>query len=283
MKPELSYHVPGVPVEGMVNNALQELLNTGAWEGSGKEFLVLPADSNGQVAQELQQLQSVGYACVRHCGPPGAGPQFWQLQLQAQERITVCHVLHPGKQVLMEPRENVPLAEYSAWELLRTLEKQGWTWKAAPRSNDAQGKLSPVMKIAGPTCSSSSAIGAKIWFTIGDVLRLPYLRALAAAETLFNNEPPVVMIRHLQSTEYYLKLEAGTSDGQCIMMLTAKQHKHATAEDSDKDLLERDAQRDHAIDLPAQPNVQRAGRRWRAGTAKLTAEARCKTQRLFTQ
>ena len=142
MKPELSYHVPGVLVEGMVNNALQELLNTGAWEGSGKEFLVLPADSNGQVAQELQQLQSVGYACVRHCGPPGAGPQFWQLQLQAQERITVCHVLHPGKQVLMEPRENVPLAEYSAWELLRTLEKQGWTWKAAPRSNDAQGKPS---------------------------------------------------------------------------------------------------------------------------------------------
>jgi hypothetical protein len=284
MAPELSFQLAGVPDVGASSEALSALMQAGAWDGTDKQFVTHNNDGNSEVHRQLEGMREAGLARVRPSDPSGAsGAHLWQLCMEAQRFVQVSHVLHPGRPMMAEPRDDVRVSELSAWEVILLLQKDGWQWRPAPQSVESQDKLPPVMRLEA---DGAITIGPKVWYSRAISIKLYYMKALLCAEQLCSRPiMPAIMIRHLQRSEYYAMLEQGSTDGQQAMppvrqnssKLQRSKRSKGTAAQQDGCDADNELELDHGhrpVQLPA-PKAPRRAQSSADSDPKLTLEEQC--------
>lgn len=110
-----------------------------------------------------------------------AGSTVWQLSPQGASSLSVLRRAH-SPQVVSIPREPLPLASATGWELIFRLDNGGWHWAKLPSKRQARLALPPY--VAG---------GERTFFTAGIECNRDYLQALLQAEELFQNGIPHIL------------------------------------------------------------------------------------------
>lgn len=193
---------------GCVDDALCALCHAGAWVGSSKVFLHKPHATGGDsLAQQLGKLGDAGLASFREL----AGSDYiqWQLELHVGELITTSIGLKAPTPFL-KVREGCAITELTLWELVRSLEEEGWEWKRAPKVLTDRDALLPAMLSddGGDDCE----VSPKIWYSAGVTLSAAYLRCCIEAEQWLKSTR-ITMLRHCQDRSYYKGMEDGQTNG----------------------------------------------------------------------
>ena len=168
---------------------LQALMDAGSVEGKDSPGLQLSLLDDGSQA-EAKRLQEHGWLIETDTG--------LRLSLAALQRMSVGQILQQPFPMGI-PDDDVPLKDYSTFQLCRHLGSQGWAWQRLSKHAD------PYQPGA-----------LKLWYTAGPTVHREYLLSFAMAEDIFQAQDGVT-IAHGKPVRYYRLL----LDGELVFGLQA--------------------------------------------------------------
>ena len=167
--------LPGVTSRAAAD-LLQRLLDAKAIEGS--DMPSFPGSLlDGSLEPELAELGQKGWLLET--------PSGWRLSLAALQQMSVGQVVSQPSLVAGLPNEDLPLADFSTFQLCKHLESAGWTWQRL-------SKRSSPYRLGAP----------KLFYSSGLVIKREYLLSLALANDMFETRNDV-RIAHGQPLKYY--------------------------------------------------------------------------------
>jgi hypothetical protein len=152
--------------------------------------------SDGTVQQKLRVLSLAGFVTTSD-GKPGFTHS--RLTRHALQHLTSWQGLARPKQVF-ELSDARRLEDYTDWELLRSLEIQGFEMQVAPQKTAQRRALQPL-------CNNAER---RVWYCSGvDISRCrSYLQCLLRASEVVAASP-YLRIYHLQPAKYYKSILSG--------------------------------------------------------------------------